>query len=257
MALSFRHTIQGIVISDGDEQERLTPAPNTPQDRPRGCYVYAHVSEDGEYFYIGKGTDRRAWSDDRHPTWHRYVEKHLNGKYRVVILRDSLSPAEVEDVEAEWIAQEGETLVNWVNTARKTDFDKLELFHKLRNANRALIAEGTLLEKTAPEKAIECFRKAIAAIDAYETIDYEGGIIGQLLREDREEFGRQGEWEAIDRLTLCLAQLGRGEEAMAAIVEYYAKYARDKNLACYKAIMKRAEKARGRGSVVSRRKEAG
>jgi len=242
MALSFRNTIQDIVVSYGEEPELLTPTPDTPQDRPRGCYVYAHVTEDGKCFYISKGSGRRAWSDARHPTWYRYVDNHLNGKYRVVILRDNLSPERGEDVEAEWIAQEGATLVNWINAARPLDLEKLDQFHKLRNANRELIAAGRRLEKTDLEKALECFRNAIAAI-AYETIEYEGGIVGQLLREDREECGRQGEWEAIDRLTLCLSKLGRGEEAMAAANDYYSRYALDKNMACFEGIMKRVWKA--------------
>ncbi|MPZ46463.1 MAG: hypothetical protein GEV05_24375 [Betaproteobacteria bacterium] len=243
MKLSFRTTIQGIELAVGDDPfPRLTPAPDTPQDKPRGCYVYAHVTEDGKYFYIGKGKDRRAWSEDRHPTWYRYVENHLNGKYRVVILQDNLSPAEVEDVEAEWIAQEGETLVNWVNAARKTDFKKLELFHKLRDANRALIAKAKALEKTDIEKSIACYREVIAAIEAYATLDYEDGIIGQLLREEREEHGLQGTAEAIDRLTMCLTKLGRYDDAAACAEEYYRRYAVDKTLASYERVMKRLER---------------
>ena len=246
MALSIKQTIQAVVISYGDGvNRRVTPAPDTPQDRPRGRYLYAHVTMEGKYFYIGKGSGRRAWSDDRHPTWHRYVQKHLNGDYSVVILQDNLSPEEVEEVEAEWIAQEGETLVNWINTGRKTDYEKLDLFHKLRDANRDLIAKGKALEKTDTAAAIACYREAIAAIDAYETIVYESGIVGQLLREEQEELGRQGEWEAIDRLTLCLTKLGRFDDAAAYAQDYYRRYALDKNVASYGRVMKRLARRSG------------
>ena len=66
-------------------------------------------------FYIGKGTGRRAWQDDCHPLWHRYVKNHLQGKYSVVILADDLTADRAEELESAWITQESETLVNWIN----------------------------------------------------------------------------------------------------------------------------------------------
>ena len=54
----------------------VTKTPTMPKCRE--FYVYAHRDNKGAIFYIGKGTGKRAWSQDRHPVWHRYVKERLN-----------------------------------------------------------------------------------------------------------------------------------------------------------------------------------
>lgn len=40
-------------------------------------YTYAHIKPDGEIFYIGKGSGRRAWSkESRNPHWNNIVAKY-------------------------------------------------------------------------------------------------------------------------------------------------------------------------------------
>jgi len=72
---------------------------------------------------------------------------HLNGKYSVVILVDDLTSDQAEHIESLWIAQESETLVNWINYNRETDFEAIERYHNLRNSNRQLIALAREQEK--------------------------------------------------------------------------------------------------------------
>jgi hypothetical protein len=141
MKVTARLTNTGIEISmgDGAAPKPLKAAPDARQDNPRKSYVYAHIDAAGNIFYVGKGDERRAWSKDRHPLWHRYVERHLGGAYQVRILQDNLSPDEAEELEAAWIAQCSDGLVNWVNMGRVTDFQALERYHKSRDANRCLI----------------------------------------------------------------------------------------------------------------------
>lgn len=149
LKISTKLTNLGIEFSfgTGETSEPLTPAKDADQANPRKAYVYAHIDDGGNIFYVGKGEGRRAWSMDRHSLWHRYVEKHLGGRFQVRILKDSLSTQGAEEVEAEWIAQCSDTLVNWQNMGRVTDFKALDHYRKLRDANLSLIQQAKALEK--------------------------------------------------------------------------------------------------------------
>ena len=103
------------------------------------------------------------YSVDRHPLWHRYVEKHLNNEYRVVISRDNLSSTKAEEIESAWMAQ-SDGLVNWQNMGRTIDLKANDLFHKLRDANRALIQQARSVEKSDLAKAVQMYIQAIDAI---------------------------------------------------------------------------------------------
>jgi hypothetical protein len=230
-------------VSDGHVPKPLTPAPDANQENPRRSYVYAHVDSSGKIFYVGKGERRRAWSRDRHPLWHRYVEKHLGGTYQVRILQDNLSPAEAEEIEAAWMAQCSDGLVNWAKMGRAIDFQALEQFHKLRDANRALIRQAKATEEDDLAQAAKMYIQAIEAIPEYAFIDHEKGLVGLLVAEEDEELGRNGELEALDRLTMCLIKLGRVREAAQRANEYFSLYRRDLELAGSQRIAKRIEKA--------------
>lgn len=249
MKLRAGITGEGISLRIGDaEVPRLEPLATADQIKPRRCYVYAHYDVNGTPFYIGKGVARRAWDDSRHPLWHRYVERHLGGKYTVRILMDDLSQEQAEELESQWIAQESETLVNWINFGRKTNFEALKEFHAHRNANRELIAATRPIESSDPERAIATYYQAIANISSYATLKTEDGLVGRLLDEERQELGFSGELEALDRLTLCLSRLGRGAEAKAATERYFAEYKADQSLRLAESIKRRVAKAaRGKG----------
>lgn len=235
----------GITISfGGSEPEPLVRDPKADQTSPRRHYVYAHIDEKGVPFYIGKGLRRRAWEKDRHPLWHRYVEKHLQGKYSVVILVDDLTAEDAESLESQWIAQESETLVNWVNIGRKMDFVTLERYHALRRANRALVDQARAIEVTDLSKAVQMYRQAIVALREYiPLLPAEKGIVGDLLREEVDEFGRHGDLVILDRLTLCLVRMGCAKEAESEARQYFDEYRADLGLAGAERIYKRLNKA--------------
>lgn len=248
MKLTVKLTNLGIKLSldDDDGPKPLKSVLDANQDKPRKNYVYAHMDSTGKIFYIGKGTGRRAWSTDRHPIWCRYVEKHLGGKYQVRILEDNLSAGEAEELEADWIAQCSGDLVNWVNMGRETDFKTLDRYHRLRDANRILIQQAKSIEDQDLERAVNMYVQAIKATPEYAFIDYEKGLVGQLLAEEADELGRNGELEALRRLTICLIKLKRPTEADQHAKRYFVLFRRDLQSPSTQRIMKRIEKALSR-----------
>lgn len=234
----------GITLSyGGPESPRLVPDPKVNQAAPRRSYVYAHMDQNGVPFYIGKGTGRRAWSKDRDRLWHRYVEKHLHGQYSVVVLADDLSSEDAEELESVWIAQETETLVNGVNAGRKTDFAALARYHQLKQANRAMVDEARALESTDLPRAVEMYRKALAALPEYvNLLPAEGGLLGQLQREEIEEVGRCGDLVIVRQLTSGLVKLGKTEEALEIVEQYFKDYRGDTQLGGDERLRKRLDR---------------
>ena len=244
--LNTRLSNLGIEISYGPKKLKkpLEPSRDADQVNPRGHYVYAHLDAKGNIFYIGEGVGRRAWSENRHDLWYRYVEKHLNGKYRVQILIDNLCEEDAEYLENVWMAQcGGENLVNWITMARHVDLHEVERYHSLRNANRRLIQEARPVEKDDLEKASAMYVKAIDAIGEYASIHLETGLVGKLMEEEATEFGINGELEALDRLSLCLIKLNRPQEAANRADAYFALYRRDLHMSAALRITKRIQKA--------------
>ncbi len=248
MKLSTNLTNLGITISlvTDDSSRPLEAASNADQKQPRRSYVYAHLDETGKIFYVGVGNGRRAWSTDRHALWHRYVQKHLYGKYQVRILTDNHSMEEAEELEAAWIAQHASGLVNVQNMGRPLNYEAGERYHKLREANRALIQQAKSYEKHDLARAVSSYSRAIEAIAGYASTNIETDLFGKLLEEEAEELGRSGEIEALDRLTMCLIKLGRSSEAARNVNSYFTMYRRDLNLGVSKRIIKRIEKALAR-----------
>ncbi len=248
MKLTAKLTNLGVELSvaGGEGREPLKPAGDANQETPRRSYVYAHMDSNGKIFYVGKGEGRRAWSRDRHPIWRRYVEKHLGGTYQVRILQDNLSPGQAEEVEAAWVAQCSEGLVNWQNVGRKFDLKALERFHRLRDANRILIHQAKAVEMRDLPQAARMYAQAVEAIGEYAFIEYESGLVGQLVAEEDEELGRFGEVEAVERLTLCLIRLGRAAEAAQCAKDYFDLYRRDQEGVACERISERIQKALAR-----------
>ena len=121
--------------------------------------------------------------------------------------------------------------------------DAIDLFHKLRNANRELIAEAKQIEKSDLERAAQMYKEAISKIQQYAFIDYERGLVGNLLAEESQELGWNGEVEALERLTLCLFDLGEIREAARMTDEYFTTYRRDLLSGAAKRIKRRLAKA--------------
>jgi hypothetical protein len=240
MKLVFETSNEGISISlEDDKYERLIPDSAINQLAPKQSYVYGHFDERKVAFYIGKGTGRRTWDQDRHPMWHRYVSTHLNGKYSVVILQDNLMPKQAEQIESAWIAQESETLVNWVNMSRPLDLEALNKYNQLRAVTLELVGRAKQMEKENPSEAIAIYYCALEQLSNYAGIQFDLGLVGQLIDEEIREKGLRGELRILDRLTICLGRAGQHSEAKQAVDKYFVTYRADRILAMAAKIAKR------------------
>lgn len=227
-------------INDSDLENIGNPYPD--QEHPKGYYVYAHSDVNGSIFYIGKGVKKRAWSNDRHPLWHRYVQKHLKGDYKVSILVDSLSDEEAEHIESIKIARYGDSLVNWVNSSRTINLDNNKKYWELKAKNKESYNAARGLEGNNLSAAVAEYRNCLDALRVYAFIDHEeSGLVGKLLKEEDVETGINGELDILDRLTLCLKKLGDIHEAKKEAIEYFRIYKRDIHLKKAEVICKRVK----------------
>jgi hypothetical protein len=207
----------------------------------RNYYVYFHRDGSGSIFYVGKGTGRRAWSEDRHPTWRKYVSERLYNRYSVEIHKDGLSESEADELEDSLIAEFGVQLINWVNPGRGFDYHALAEYHKLRDANRAFVAATRPLEKSDLSQAIARYRQALTVVREYESITLERGIVAEMNCGPN-----WGDPNILDRLTMCLVKAGRHAEALDEAARYFADFLSVRTLAVGKRIEARVAKLEGR-----------
>jgi hypothetical protein len=212
-----------IKVSFGhSDEEESDPAEIDPAAKPTGegrWYVYAHRDSAGRVFYIGKGCEGRADSNDRHYVWHKYVAERSGGQFRSQILSHHATSEEAEERESRLISRYGKHLVNWINPRRAFDYAALDRFHKLRQANRAFVAETRPLDETSPDIAIDRYRQALRNVLEFRNIVLERGLVAEL---NTGHVAGNGELEILDRLTLCLKRLDRMEELRAAVTEFEA-----------------------------------
>ncbi len=206
---------------------------------PSDYYVYFHRDAAGNVFYVGKGKDRRAWSTRRHPIWQKYVTERLGGIYSVEVFRDGLTESEAEALEEQQIAKLGNQLVNWINPGRQFDYEALETYHRLRNANRSLVEDTKPLEESDLEAAVERYRTAMTTMRGYEAMTLERGLIAEL--------GGGPDWgdpNILNRLTLCLLKLGRFSEMINEANQYFSEFPSARNMTIGKQVIARIEKVR-------------
>jgi hypothetical protein len=186
-------------------------------------YVYVHRDSQNRIFYVGKGTGRRAWSVDRHVTWHHYLKTRSAGKFDVQIISYHVTSDEAEMAEWSYIGKYGRQLVNWFNTGRETDLEACALFHSKRNANRELLAKARALEKEDLSAAIELHEKVMQSLYDYAFISWETGLVAQLMNEitGRSSWPDHG---MLNRYTLCLSKAGQHNEVVVAIDDYCRRF---------------------------------
>jgi hypothetical protein len=235
--------------------------------RRRNYYVYVHKAEDGKVFYVGKGTGKRAWSEDRDTVWHRYVKEELGGRYNVEIVKNELDEDEALQMENEVMLMHGDRLLNfakaiggvrfevtinqekpqvdsvWLSNDDDIDLEESTRYWKLRESNRTFVKETKPFELANMEMAVTRYREALSKMREYEEI-------GRRLSRSR---GLRGEYEddvqqatgdvaILDRLTMCLTKLNRSAEAVTEAEHHFTDFPGDRETSIGQTIVKRIER---------------
>jgi len=207
-------------------------------------YVYVHKDMDGNVFYVGKGTRRRAWdTGERHILWRHYVER-LNGKFEVEIVADGLQEDEAAYLEQDLMAKYGGQLVNWQNMSRSADYKAYDKYWALEKENARRLVAAKEFEEQEPEKAVVLYREALKCMMEYKKglreAEHYTGVAAELYAKMIAET-TTGDINILDRLTLCLKKLERQEELDSEVEEYLVKFPYAKSLVGFQKILKRSE----------------
>lgn len=188
-------------------------------------YVYFHTDKDGNVFYVGKGTGKRAWrgTGERHHIWQRYVAEHLNGEYDVQIYRDGLTEDQALDLEQDREIHYGDALVNLSSMGRSYNAEALEEFNSRQRANREFVALTKPLEAANPDKAIDRYLEALSEAREYSAIQRETGLVARVLADEKN----LQDTVIVDRLSMLLCKHGRVDEMsaiMSDLVQTFQSY---------------------------------
>ena len=177
----------------------------TQKCKPGRYYVYVHKEENGRVFYVGKGTERRAWSKERDAEWHQHVSR-LGGKYIIEILRRGISEEDARQIEDAVMAQHGNTILNLQNLHAPWDSQKWHDYERAMGAYDTIWQDATRFA-TANEHEIAClrFEEAYAAyVEAQQFSNYRLGA-----RMTPEQFPPLALVEAYTKYLRRIGQLDR------------------------------------------------
>jgi tetratricopeptide (TPR) repeat protein len=216
-------------------------------------YVYLHRAPNDDVFYVGKGKNNRAFSRDRDPIWHHFVNTRCDGNHHVEIVKRFATEDEALELESDLIALFGENTVNAINTARPIDLKINVRFHELRKANWARIASGAALLGNNPTEAERIFREAIEKMAEYARLNWEStGLFTKLAAELYPHWGchlNGQDLSALDKLTLLLKTHGRWADLIATVEDFFATYPETVNQGAALRVAKRADAARSKERV--------
>lgn len=127
-----------------------------PNIDPNRFYVYGHYTLDGNLFYVGKGTARRAWFKSERPLkW----DEVANKGYSVKLLHENLTEDKALELEVELINSEKKVnpfLLNKRSTNNRIELDyesKEQAFVACKDYKESI--RDILLLTGIPERVID------------------------------------------------------------------------------------------------------
>jgi hypothetical protein len=236
-------------MNDHDISQWIRVSFNAPTGgTEKKFYVYVHKDPLGKVFYVGKGTEKRAWNKEgRHELWKKYISR-FNGEYTVEIVKDNITEDDAHYLEDDLMVKYGGQLINWVNMGLDMDYKVYDEYWDLRKENEELLKEAKKQERTDIEKAISLYREAIIRMIKYEKMNtnqakkYTGTAREVYLEVSAEwEALKAGNLDILDRLTICLKKLNRPQEIVLEVNKYLKEFPGAKERATAQKILKRAK----------------
>ena len=205
--------------------------------KPGRFYVYVHKEENGRVFYVGKGTDSRAWSKDRDAEWHQHVAR-LGGKYIIELVRDGISEEDAVQIEDAVMAMHGDSIINLQNFHAPYDSTKLLAYSKAMGEYSIALRKATKLADTNKHEATQLrFEAAYAAwVEAMRHYDYRLGAWTTP--------GRSPPVTLADKYTKYLFKSGKLERLIAFEEQFFRDFPGDETRSVILALRKRADRAR-------------
>jgi hypothetical protein len=202
-------------------------------------YVYVHKGIDGTVFYVGKGTGDRAFSKDRQPEWHYYVEKILNKQYNVEIVKEGISEEDALRIEDTLLAEHAATVINRQNMHTPVDSRKLIDYSDTIRAYSDALRTAQRFDKEGKHKeAIEKYETAYNLYTkAMSLNDYDQSARRLLPKE------RIAPTQLVDSYSKCLAKQGLHQQVVKFYERFFADFGEDLT-GVEAALKKRAEKSR-------------
>jgi tetratricopeptide (TPR) repeat protein len=202
-------------------------------------YVYVHKGLDGTVFYVGKGIGDRAFSKDRQPEWHYYVEKILNKQYDVEIVKDGISEEDALRIEDALLAEHAATIINRQNMHAPVDSRKLIDYSDTIRAYSDTFRFAQRLDKEGKYK--EAHEKYETAYNLYTKAmslnDYDHGARRLLPKE------RIAPTQLADSYSKCLAKQGLHQQVVMFYERFFSDFGQGQT-GVEVALKKRAEKSR-------------
>ncbi|CAI3100303.1 hypothetical protein MWMV2_MWMV2_00061 [Acinetobacter oleivorans] len=200
-------------------------------------YVYVHETLSGDVFYVGKGSDDRAWRKGRDLNWNLYVDKYLNNQYNIRIVLDQLTEAQALNEEEKLLSKYGDQLVNRQNMNRSLNMKALNIRNEIEvKLNKAeLDAE---LANDVNEKA-NLFIEALKYHKLFTNIIIENGLLGELLA-----LRPLGNIQLLDKTVRALVAANRKEQAQIIFDQYLKDYPHEKEFTKVPLITKVIERGK-------------
>lgn len=202
-------------------------------------YVYVHKAPDGSIFYVGKGTGNRAYSKDRQPEWHYYVQQILNGQDSIELVYDCISEEDALRIEDDLLAKYANTVINLQNMYSPVDSQKMVDYNNAIHAYSVSLRLAQRLDKDGKhDQAIAEYETAYSFyIKAMSLNDYYLGARSLLPKP------RIAPTQLADYFTKCLAKSGLHLRVVSFAEQFFSVYGEGQT-GIELSLKKRAEKSR-------------